>query len=193
MPEPLLAIDFTPYFLKGFSFVREKNKIKILDSLELPCNQRLNIDLEVKLIDLILSLEKKRRINFNLVVIRVVKGGVGKEVIKKKKFIRKYPLMPVSKNEFKKIIEECQKESFFEMKKAIHSPFNFMAVNDRISLANAGIKEIVIDNEIVANPIGVLGKTISLTIINIYLPINFYKIIKRTFSKLKIKFTFESN
>ena len=193
MADPLLAIDFTPYFLRGFSFVKNKNKIKFLDFLELPYNRRIKLDLEVKLIDLILSLEKKRRMHFNSGVIRVGKKGVGKEVIKKKKFVRNNPLRPISKNEFKKIIEKCQKELFFEMKKAVLSPFNFMIADDKLFLANAGIKEVAIDDKVVANPIGVLGKTISLTVVNIYLPINFYKVIKKTFSKLKIKFVFATN
>ena len=193
MTANLLAIDFTPYFLKGFSFIKEKNKIKILDFLELPYDKRLNVDFEVKLIELILSLEKKRGINFKLATLRIKKGSIGHQVIKKKKFPRKYFQKPISENEFKKMIESLQKELYFEVEKEILSPFNLTSINNKFLMAGAEIKEVAIDNKVVVSPIGILGKAVSLSVANIYLPNNFYKIIKKTFSKLKIKTSFESN
>ena len=193
MQTPLLAIDFTPYFLKGFSFVKEKNEIKILNSLEFPYNKRLDLDFEVKLIDLILSLEKKRGINFNSAIIRIKKGSIGEKIIRKKKFLRKYPLWPINKKEFEKMVEKIQKESYFEVKKEIFSSFNLTAINSKFLIASAEIKEVVVDDKIVVSPIGILGRVVSLSIANIYLPNNFYKILKKNFSKLKIEISFESN
>lgn len=193
MREHLLAIDFTPYFLKGFSFIKEKNKIKILDFLELPYDKRLDVDFEIKLIELILSLEKKRKINFKSAVIGIKKGSIGYQVIKKKKFARKYFQKPISENEFRKMIESLQKELYLEVEKEILSPFNLTSINNKFSTASAEIKEVAIDNKVVVSPIGILGKAVSLSVANIYLPNNFYKIIKKTFSKLKIKASFESN
>jgi cell division ATPase FtsA len=183
METPLLAVNFTPGAIKGFSLIMKEDNVQVLDSLERIYEKSSLTDLKIKLIDLILEMEKRGKINFYSAILGVKKGP-GKEITKEIRFLRKHPQKPISEKEFKKMIEDCQKEAFFKLQKAPSRHFNFV-------LVSAKIKEIIIDDRKVANPIGVLGQIVSLLIKNLYLPENFYKIIAQTFSKLKIQISFE--
>jgi hypothetical protein len=188
MAEPILAVNFIPGTIKGFSAIMkegDKVDVQVLDSLERIYEKNSLADLRIKLIDLILEMEKRGKINFHTAILGV-KNGPGKEITNEIKFSRKYPQKPISEKEFKKILEEYQKESFLKLKKMSSKDFNFV-------LVSAKIKKVIIDNRKVASPIGVLGKIVSLSIDNLYLPENFYKIITQTFSELKIQIFFEIN
>ncbi|HOK35088.1 MAG TPA: hypothetical protein PLL80_00815 [Candidatus Pacearchaeota archaeon] len=185
MLTPFLAVSFSPGLIKAFSVEEEGNNFKILDSKEMLYDKNSIEDLKIKLTDLILEMEKRRRINFNSAIVGV-KEGIGKKIITKMEFLRKYPFKPISEVEFKKMIEECQKETFFKYQKFNNSQNSFI-------LVSAKIKEVLIDQKKAINPFGLLGKIVSISIENIYLPISFYKIINETFAKFKMQVSFEVN
>lgn len=183
MAEPFLAVNFTLDNIKAFSVENKEGNIRVLDSLTKNYQGQFSRDIEWELLDLILTMEKRLGVYFRSAIIGV-KGGPAKKIISKNKFLRKYPQKPLKENEFKKMIEECQQESFLKLKKETGNPFHFV-------LISAKIKEVMIDNKKVFNPFGLMGRIVSLSIVNIYLPIDFYQGIKNVFSELHIQVSFE--
>jgi len=183
MLEPFLAINFTPEVIELFSVENRKGSLRVLDSLKKNYKGQFSKDIEWELFDLVLTMEKRLGVYFKSAIIGIKKGPV-KKIISKNKFLRKYPQKPIRENEFKKMIEECQRESFLKLKKETNDPFHFI-------LISAKIKEVTIDSKKVFNPIGLIGKIISLSITNIYLPIDFYQALKKVFSELNIQASFE--
>lgn len=192
MLNPLLILDFGTSFLKGVSFAKifpasspRDEEGKVLDFVKVSYHPS-GVDLEEKLIKLILTLEEKEKVFFNSVVIGVGEG-IGRGKIKKVSFLRKCPSRPISSVEFNKMIESCQKDSFLEVQKEFDQEDLFGELYHP-KLVFAEIKKAIIDNVPVLSPVGNPGRVVTLKIINFYLPSNFYEVLEKSFSKLKMKF-----
>lgn len=175
--KPLLAIDLGTSYLKGVSFLPQENKVRIFDFLGIPYNPYFSNDLEAKLEELISFFKNEKRTDFDSVILGLGEG-LAKGVVKKINFARKRPRRPITKSEFREIIERLQKDSYQTVQ-------NYL--NKKIILVKAAIKNIVVDNWETLSPIGIPANTITLKIINFYLPFDFSKRIEKFFSKKRIK------
>jgi len=180
-PDPFLVINFGNSFLKGSSFISSDKSIKFLDFFKVPYDPHSEVDIQNRVQDLILSLEKKEKTIFYSAFIKTG-NEIGLRKVKEMNFLRRFFKKPITASEFGKMIENCQRESFLEAKNIFHK--------EKFILAKAEIKKIIVDHQLIENPIGVPGRMIFLKIVNLYLPQKFYKIIKRTFSELNIKISF---
>jgi len=179
--DPFLVINFGNSFLKGSSFIFSKKRIRFLDFFKVPYNPHSENDIQNKIQDLILDLERKEKIIFYSAFIKIG-NNIGLKRVKEMNFFRERFKKPISASEFGKMIRDCQRESFLEAKNIFHK--------ERFILAKAEIKKVTIDHKLIENPIGLPGRMIFLRIANLYLPQKFYKILKKTFSELDIKISF---
>lgn len=175
--KPLLAIDLGTSYLKGVSFLPQENTIRIFDFLKIPYKPYFSDDLEAKLEELISFFKNEKRTDFDLIILGLGEG-LARGIVKKIDFVRKKPQRPITKSEFREIIERLQKDSYQTVQ-------NYL--NKEIILVKAAIKKIVVDNRETSSPIGIPANTITLKIINFYLPFDFSKRIERFFSKKRIK------
>ncbi len=185
MSGQIFAVNLNPGTIEAFLVVEDRNNLLLLDSRKRIYDQSSILDFKTKLIDLILEMEKRSRTNFSFAVVGVSKD-IGEEIAREIKFLRKNPLKPISEKEFKKMIEECQKELLLKHQKITNPEFPFV-------LVSAKIKEVLVDQKKVINPLGLLGEVVSISIENIYLPVNFYKIVSEIFTQFKIEISFEVN
>lgn len=195
-----LRIEFGTSFLTGTSFlcknffllsrifaekneklfyltVKDKKDLEILEFLKVRCDPKSAKEVKEKLTHLILNLCRKRKKILDFVILSF-EEGVSKKLVKKQVFFRKQFKRPISENEFKKIIEATQKNSFYEAKRKTLRNFN-------IEIVDAKIRKIVIDSKTIYNPIGISAGNVCLETINLYLSSDFYNIIKKILKRFK--------
>ena len=176
-----LAIDLGTTFLKGVSFFPEGKGLRILRFSKIDYNLALLTDFEKKIKAIISNL--KGRYDFNSAVIGCGEG-VGKGTIEKGSFLRKFPLAPLREEELKGIIKNIQKNSLSEIEK--------MPNKRKFFLVLAKIESISIDGHKIFSPVGLAGRKISFKIVNFYLPLKIYQLLKKIFRSFNIeKFSFE--
>lgn len=182
MQKPILALDFGTSFLKAVLFFPED--LKILNILKIPYDPNSQFSVEERLGKIISFLEKKQknwlaREGRPFFSILGIGENPGKGKIKTKTFLRKNPKKEIKPSEFEGFLKEIQKESFLETKDDFEEK--------KFLLVSAKIKKVKVDDWQVSNPLSLLGKTIFLKIINLYLKKDFYQSIRNVFSYFKIK------
>lgn len=198
-------IKFEKSFLKGASFscdsfflinricveknevlffreIKKKQNLKTLDFLKIPYKPESFKDIKEKLTYLLLNLFKNKRISLDFAILKF-EEGISKKVVKRKIFLRKNHKRLISENEFKKMIESTQKSSFYAAKSKIIKPYD-------VEIIDARIRRITIDSKNISNPIGAAGKNFCLETVNLYLPTDFYKLIKGVLKNFKTKHIF---
>lgn len=174
------VVDFGTSFLKSVIFSPAKDGVKVSDFSKFSYNPSSKFDLEIKLKGLISKLKGKA--NFNFATLGIGEG-IGKGKIKRAVFLRKNPKIKITKKELEKIIKIAQRDTFFEVGKEFKGR--------KIIPVLAKIKKVMVDREEVLSPIGLRGEEIFFKIMNFYLPLDFYKRLKKIFLSFKINLSFE--
>lgn len=98
-------------------------------------------------------------------------------------YIRHDPSEPLVMDELDMMIEKIEKTSLLRVKNKAKS--EFAIVHDDIRLISSTITGIMIDGNIVANPLGSTGQHVKITVLNIYTLASEYNILRSIVSSLR--------
>lgn len=181
----LVVLDIGTQFLKALFLEVDKEKEKGI--LRNWIKEKIDDDLEKlypvckKAID---KLEKKTGIKAEQVFL-----GIGRDIVKGTSttlcYRRERPNQKISLPELKNLVQKVQWKAFDKIRKTFSFETNFP--ESEVKLINAGIIDIKIDSNTIANPLGFQGKNICLTIFNTYTAVRWLDDLAKLASRLDLE------